>query len=338
MSLRGGGAAQHFKHVKQAHLKASSPFPVQEGVQKGSKDSMRLRGGRPAAGKVCRGAASEVGVVCGVAAGGCWGQGSMRLRGGGQAGAQVCGQAAAEGGGGGGGGGLAGARDGKAPKSLVRRDMLLRIQECAQKKWEEAKIFQADCPPEAGGAGEGAGAEAGKYFATFPYPYMNGLLHLGHAFSLTKAEFAVGYQRMQGKRCLWPFGFHCTGMPIQAAADTLKRELAAADTLKQELLPGDTPGAQVAAEGEEGADGGGGAEKEEGEEGGGAGGESVGGGGGGGRFKSGKSKVVAKRGNAKTQSEVLRHGSAHTHTHTHTPTPTHPPAHTHTHTHTSLSH
>lgn len=26
----------------------------------------------------------------------------------------------------------------------------------------------------------------GKYFGNFPYPYMNGLLHLGHAFSLSK--------------------------------------------------------------------------------------------------------------------------------------------------------
>ena len=30
---------------------------------------------------------------------------------------------------------------------------------------------------------------------------------------------------MKGKKCLWPFGFHCTGMPIQAAADRLKREM-----------------------------------------------------------------------------------------------------------------
>lgn len=40
---------------------------------------------------------------------------------------------------------------------------------------------------------------AGKYFCTFPYPYMNGYLHLGkfydvfiyvgHAYTLAKAEF-----------------------------------------------------------------------------------------------------------------------------------------------------
>ena len=34
-----------------------------------------------------------------------------------------------------------------------------------------------------------------KYMATFPYPYMNGRLHLGHAYSMTKAEFAVRFHR-----------------------------------------------------------------------------------------------------------------------------------------------
>ena len=65
---------------------------------------------------------------------------------------------------------------------------------------------------------------------TFPYPYMNGYLHLGHAFSMSKAEFQIRYQRQRGKRGLFPFGFHCTGMPIQASANRLKREIGSGKT------------------------------------------------------------------------------------------------------------
>lgn len=38
-------------------------------------------------------------------------------------------------------------------------------------------------------------APEGKFFGNFPYPYMNGMLHLGHAFSLSKLEFASAYHR-----------------------------------------------------------------------------------------------------------------------------------------------
>ncbi|KAK0424305.1 hypothetical protein QR680_008603 [Steinernema hermaphroditum] len=84
-----------------------------------------------------------------------------------------------------------------------------------QKMWEDAKVFEEDA------ADDGSA----KYMVTFPYPYMNGRLHLGHAFTVSKAEFAVGYQRLRGKKCLFPFGFHCTGMPIKSCADKLKREV-----------------------------------------------------------------------------------------------------------------
>lgn len=65
-----------------------------------------------------------------------------------------------------------------------------------------------------------------KFFGNFPYPYMNGLLHLGHAFSLSKLEFAAAYHRLCGKKVLFPQGFHCTGMPIKACADKLTYEIA----------------------------------------------------------------------------------------------------------------
>lgn len=31
-----------------------------------------------------------------------------------------------------------------------------------------------------------------------------------------QAEFAVAYHRLRGKHALFPFGWHCTGMPIKA--------------------------------------------------------------------------------------------------------------------------
>jgi len=64
-----------------------------------------------------------------------------------------------------------------------------------------------------------------KKFATFPYPYMNGRLHLGHAFTITRAEFWARYWQSRGYNVLFPFGFHGSGMPIYACANKLKYEL-----------------------------------------------------------------------------------------------------------------
>jgi leucyl-tRNA synthetase len=40
---------------------------------------------------------------------------------------------------------------------------------------------------------------------------MNGTLHLGHGFSLTKCDFNARFKGLQGFNVLFPFGFHCTG-------------------------------------------------------------------------------------------------------------------------------
>ncbi|KAL2913766.1 cytosolic leucyl tRNA synthetase [Polyrhizophydium stewartii] len=103
-------------------------------------------------------------------------------------------------------------------KAFKKRDALVDLELRAQAVWEKNKVFDVDAP----GAGEPLEP---KFLATFPFPYMNGRLHLGHTFSLSKVEFAVAYERLKGKRALFPFGFHCTGMPIKACADKLKREV-----------------------------------------------------------------------------------------------------------------
>ena len=101
-------------------------------------------------------------------------------------------------------------------KRFKRRDDLLAIQAQMQETWAETKPFERDAPND---------GTKDKYMCTFPYPYMNGRLHIGHAFSLTKTEFSVRYNRLKGKNALWPFGLHCTGMPIQAAAQRVEEEM-----------------------------------------------------------------------------------------------------------------
>ena len=104
-------------------------------------------------------------------------------------------------------------------KGTFKVEYLQKIEQEVQQRWEQERIHEIDAPVEP------KQSQDEKFFVTFPYPYMNGRLHLGHTFSMSKAEFAVRYQRSKGKRVLWPFGFHCTGMPIKACADKLKREM-----------------------------------------------------------------------------------------------------------------
>ncbi len=98
--------------------------------------------------------------------------------------------------------------------------MLVELEAAAQARWLEEKPYEADAPKE-----EGEEAPE-KFFVTFPYPYMNGLLHLGHGFSMSKSEFAARYMRLKGRRVLWPFGLHVTGTPIAACAQKLRNEMA----------------------------------------------------------------------------------------------------------------
>lgn len=104
--------------------------------------------------------------------------------------------------------------------SYARRDRLLQIEKEARSLWDSKKIYEKEID-----------TSKPKYLITFPYPYMNGKLHLGHAFSMSKAEFMSRYKTLKGFNTLFPQGYHCTGMPISAAAKKLKEEL---DTKKIE--------------------------------------------------------------------------------------------------------
>ena len=98
-------------------------------------------------------------------------------------------------------------------KSFTRRDRLIKMESEAQNLWQNLKIDEKEIDK-----------KKPKYFVTFPYPYMNGKLHMGHAFTMSKADFICRYKKLKGYNTLFPFGFHCTGMPISASAKKLKEE------------------------------------------------------------------------------------------------------------------
>ncbi|GJT51256.1 leucine--tRNA ligase, cytoplasmic-like protein [Tanacetum coccineum] len=100
--------------------------------------------------------------------------------------------------------------------SFKRRDKLMEIEHEIRNWWDESRVFEAEANDEPAKDGD-------KFFGYFPFPYMNGHMHLGHAYTISKVEFAAAYQRSRGANVLIPFGFHSTGMPIKASADKLKQ-------------------------------------------------------------------------------------------------------------------
>jgi len=46
-----------------------------------------------------------------------------------------------------------------------------------------------------------------------PPPTVSGLLHMGHIFSYTQADFVARFQRMSGKTVFYPIGFDDNGLP-----------------------------------------------------------------------------------------------------------------------------
>jgi leucyl-tRNA synthetase len=89
-------------------------------------------------------------------------------------------------------------------------DFLRQIERKWQKKWEEAKAFEAD--PD---------ASKPKYFITVAYPYPNSPQHIGHGRTYTLADVHARYMRMQGYNVLLPMAFHYTGTPVLAMSKRL---------------------------------------------------------------------------------------------------------------------
>ncbi|KAK3944995.1 leucyl-tRNA synthetase, class Ia, archaeal/eukaryotic cytosolic [Diplogelasinospora grovesii] len=116
-------------------------------------------------------------------------------------------------------------------ENTQKRDTLCATEKKYQKLWQDEKVFESDAPscseyPVGLVTPDDLAQKFPKFFATMAYPYVNGAPHLGHAFTVSKVEFASRVARAQGKNTLCPQGYHATGMPIKACADKLVNEIA----------------------------------------------------------------------------------------------------------------
>ncbi|MGE0753880.1 MAG: valine--tRNA ligase [Alphaproteobacteria bacterium] len=55
-----------------------------------------------------------------------------------------------------------------------------------------------------------------------PPPTVSGVLHMGHIFSYTQADFVARYQRMSGKDVFYPMGFDDNGLPTERLVEKIK--------------------------------------------------------------------------------------------------------------------
>jgi leucyl-tRNA synthetase len=79
------------------------------------------------------------------------------------------------------------------------------------KVWAERRAFEPDPMP-----------NRKKVFVTFPFPYMNGPVHVGTAFTAARVDFYARFKRMQGNNVLFPWAWHWTGQSIVGLSYRLK--------------------------------------------------------------------------------------------------------------------
>lgn len=80
-----------------------------------------------------------------------------------------------------------------------------------QNYWKENKIFawKNDLP------------KAQTFVIDTPPPTVSGVLHMGHVFSYTQADFVARYMRMSGKDVFYPMGFDDNGLPTERLVEKI---------------------------------------------------------------------------------------------------------------------
>jgi valyl-tRNA synthetase len=107
------------------------------------------------------------------------------------------------------------------PKQYDHKEAEKRWQE----RWEAKKIYawMNDAPREE------------TFVIDTPPPTVSGILHMGHIFSYTQADFVARFQRMIGKDVFYPMGFDDNGLPTERLVEKTKK-VRATDMSREDFI------------------------------------------------------------------------------------------------------
>jgi valyl-tRNA synthetase len=99
------------------------------------------------------------------------------------------------------------------------------VEEKWKKYWQEKKIYQwrDDLPRDQ------------TFVIDTPPPTVSGLLHMGHVFSYTQADFIARYKRMRGFDVFYPMGFDDNGLPTERLVEKILN-IKAVNTKRSEFV------------------------------------------------------------------------------------------------------
>jgi len=95
------------------------------------------------------------------------------------------------------------------PKNYDHKEAEPRLQQ----SWEKSGVY----------AWDESQPRANTFVIDTPPPTVSGILHMGHIFSYTQADFIARYQRMSGKTVFYPMGFDDNGLPTERLVEKEKK-------------------------------------------------------------------------------------------------------------------